>query len=442
MDKTDYRGQRPGDVLAAMAKKANFNYYVRWHAGSAAPELVFRDDNAGTADTSTVTIVADTTANGTSIFAPHRDAQLTIDPENVYSDVYATYAKGVRTATRAATATAFVTRWGATDDSGIKTAASADDEATTFLWESHTEEHALSLTLRMRAAYVNLIRAGDRVPVTIPAWTQEGYGTATYCRVIRRRITQPLNTDNDYDVALDLVPQEDAPTAGAIVQSAFGSTADGGGTLTFSNPVTVGNLLVYCVSTSHDADPDAPNTSTALDNWGTAAWTRLPDTQIHTTYGTGGYGVAIWYKTADSTSQTGFTSEASAAIGIYEISGADIGSAGTAYANEQTVANPMTIGSLGTPVSGSVNILVGNWVDASIVVGGTTSQPTWDGSANGWTEDFLYTVPAVYPRWNPPVSYFAHQIGDGSAISASGTRSALQWLTGEWCGAAISIPPL
>lgn len=211
MDKTDYRGQRPGDVLAACAKKAGFNYYVRWSA-SADFELVFRNDNTSTDDTSTITIINDGTANGTSSFAPFQDAELTEDPEDVYSGVYATYSKGADYFERPDTAAAFVARDGTTDDSGIKTEGALSDEATQFLDESDDEEHLLTVTLRMRAAYVNLIRPGQRVSVTMTHYATQGYDSATYFRVLRRRVTQPLDTDNDYDVALDLSPQEVPPT--------------------------------------------------------------------------------------------------------------------------------------------------------------------------------------------------------------------------------------
>ena len=441
LDATDYRGQRPGDVLAACAKKANFNYYVRWNVAGAEWELVFRDDNASTDDTCTVSIANDGTANGTSIFAPFQDSTLDEDPEDVYSDVYATYAKGSVTDTRAATASTFVTRWGATDDSGIKTSAQASDQAEDFLWQSHTEEHSLTLTIRMRAAYVGLVQAGQRISVTLTHLAALGYDSATYFRILRKRVRQPLDTDNDYDVTLDLSPQEDGPPAAAIVQSAFGHTADGGGSLSFANPVTIGNLLVFCVSASHDSDPDQPNTTTAQPNWGTATWTKLPNSTITNAYGTGHpYGIAIWYKTADSANQTGWIGSTAAAVGIYEITGADIASASSVSQTLQTAANPMTIGSLGSPVAGSVSIMLGNWADASAAP--DFADPTYTATANGWTTDLLYWVPAVYPRWNPPITYICHALGDGSALSASGTRSDLGWLPGQWCGAAISIPPV
>lgn len=212
LDANDYRGQRVGDVLAAAAKKAGFNYYVRWSVTDSDFELVFRNDNTSTDDTSTISITNDGTANSTSSFAPSQDAELSEDPEDIYSGVYATGSKGADYFTRSSTASTYVARDGSTDDSGIKTADALAAEASQFLDQSDSDEHTLTLSLRMRATYVGLIQAGQRVPVTMTHLATQGYDSATYFRVVRRRITQPLDTDNDYDVRLDLVPQETPPT--------------------------------------------------------------------------------------------------------------------------------------------------------------------------------------------------------------------------------------
>jgi len=223
MDKNDYRGSTPFEVLSACARRAGFNFYVRWHDASGQPELVFRNDNTSTDDTSTISISnVKSEINSTSVFAPNQDHTLTIDPEHVYSDVYAAYSKGVKTGSLASTASTYVERWGVNDDSGIKNAATAASANSRFLKESATEENLISVTLRMRAAYVNLVRAGDRIAGKFTHMAQEGYGTSTYFRVLRRRVTQPLNTDNDYDVQLDLSPQE-----GISVSCPYEATAAG-----------------------------------------------------------------------------------------------------------------------------------------------------------------------------------------------------------------------
>ncbi|MBV9872498.1 MAG: hypothetical protein JO214_17940, partial [Frankiaceae bacterium] len=85
IDSTDRRGQYPGDVLAELAKPCRRNYYVRWNTDHAGWEIVFRDDNASTDDTSTISISNAGDDDGETIFAPQLDAELSQDPEHVYS---------------------------------------------------------------------------------------------------------------------------------------------------------------------------------------------------------------------------------------------------------------------------------------------------------------------------------------------------------------------
>ncbi len=443
IDPVDRRGQFPGDVLSELAKACRRNYYVRWNTTEAGWELVFRDDNASTDDDAGIAISNAGDDDGVTIFAPSMDDELTEDPEHVYSGVRAIGAKTNTYRTRPATAAAFVERDGETEDSGVKNLATLQRDGDTFLYESRLEEQVLPVKLHMRAAQVNLILPGQRVPTRMLHMTPEGWNPARYARVLRRRVTQPVGTDFDYEVALDLSPQEAGPPAARILQSVFGATADGGGTLTLPNPVTIGSSLVFCISASHANDPAAPNTSPSLFRWGPGAWTKRPNSTIKNGYGTGeGEGIAIWTKTSDSVDRTGYIGSAAAAVGIFELADADLSSATTVSQTLQSAANPMVVGSLGTAIAGSIAIMVGNWADASLVVDGHSSLPTWDGSANGWTEDQLYVVPAVYPRWNPPVSYIAHALGSGSSITAGGSRSSLQWLPGQWAATAILIPPL
>jgi len=448
MDAADYRGQYPGDVLGACAKAVRFNYYVRYHASG--PELVFRDDNASTSDTSTVTITNDGTANSTSSFAPIMDAELTTDPEHVYSGAYGTYAKGAEYVARAATATAFASRDGVTEDSGSQTAATATRDATTFLWESHTEEQLLTLTIRMRAAYVGLVQAGQRISVKMTHLLTEGWSPAIYARILRKRVTQPLNTDNDYDVALDLSPQESGPPTATILQSAFDRSADGGKTIVLPNPVTVGSLLVFASSARLTSTPGAPNTAPSLARFGAGAWAKVPNNTANT-YSTVG-GVAIWVKAADSTESSGYVGTAGANMGIWEISvpnaASTIAALTSVYKTQQAESLTMTIGSLGSPATGTVGILILAWEDE--VSGPTYVNQALPGLTSGvWTVeryDSAYEGPWI--KENSPYTVIADTAGTGVALSASITKAFLASpfvagaFSGNWCGAAILITPV
>jgi hypothetical protein len=210
VDKQDCRGLYPGDALAAMAKAVRFNYYLRYNAGEDAVELVFRDDNASSADTCTLSISNVESDHSATCFPPFQEAELSQDPEHVYSGAYGTHAQGQVYETLPATATAFAERDGTIEDSGTRTDATMIRDAQTFLYESRDEEQLLPVTLRLRAAQVGLIQAGMRISTRMQHATPEGWEPARFARILRKRITQPLNTDNDYNVAVDLSPQETA----------------------------------------------------------------------------------------------------------------------------------------------------------------------------------------------------------------------------------------
>ena len=457
IDGNDWRGSYPGDVLAAMAKKANYNYYVRYNDDENGFELVFRDDNASTDDTSTISIINDGTANSTSTFAPAQDHTLEEDPEHVYSGVMAHHAKGTVYATRAATATAFVERDGTTDDSGIKSAASAELEADQFLWESHTEEHLLRVTLRMRAAYVNLIRPGQRVSVTMTNLATQGYNSATFFRVLRRKVTQPLDTDNDYDVALDLSPQEAAQPAGQIIQSAFGRGSSGQPTLTLPNPVTIDggggdHVLVAILTDRNNGLPLSPSDDGGI-------WTRLNGVaETSAEHGSGNAsGIAAYWKVTDSTDNT-IDFHDYTCFGVWELDGVDMTSATLVTKDAQTsTASPVTMnaGSLGSPAAGEIvlaGFVVVNKAETtgfgdyrtSGIVGVAVSpsgltQRFWNGPA-----DFSY---GIWPATYYPLAWFGDLEGDGSACSPTITRpSGLSDPpnnssgTTAWAAIAIKVP--
>lgn len=220
IDGTDRRGSRPGDVLAQLAKSARRNYYVRWHVADPACtvhgaddtdswELVFRDDNTSTADTSTISISNAGNDDGETTFAPDVDPELGEDPEHIYSRMIVNYAKGREVVEDAfGTADEFVERDGDLEDTAIKKATTAARDGRTALWEAHSEAQLLPVTLSMRHDQVNLILPGQRVSTRMTHLGPEGWDPARYARVLRRKVTQPQGTDYRYKVALDLAPQE------------------------------------------------------------------------------------------------------------------------------------------------------------------------------------------------------------------------------------------
>jgi hypothetical protein len=126
-------------------------------------------------------------------------------------------------------------------------------------------------------------------------------------------------------------------------------------------------------------------------------------------------------------------------VGIFEIAGGDIGSATTASKDEQAANTTMNIGSLGTPAANSVCIQVGLYFDQKNAA--DSGFPAYT-PGSGWTlGTFHPSYFGAVIQWNAPLDWIAYQVTDGSAVSATGSRSGLLHLDGKWGGAAICIPP-
>lgn len=224
MDKADYKYQYAGDVLAdcALAAGSGWNYYVT-DFGSG-PELVFRNDNTSTADSSDLRIsnVATDidsdhdTLGATKTFGPFVDATLHRDPTSVHSKHAKSYAKGTAVEERAATATAFNgERGGTSSNSNIKRLTQARRAARRELNTHSTEDDVIDVTIQVPASAVNLIPAGWRLQCKFSHFATEGYGSFTWMRVLERTV-RPMESDAfAYEIALKLVPQEAADPADA-----------------------------------------------------------------------------------------------------------------------------------------------------------------------------------------------------------------------------------
>jgi hypothetical protein len=445
MTASDYRELSPANVIGDCELAAGFGWNACiYYAGSDTDYGLFFDNaNTSTAYSSDLRISndladLDTTTPATFLtgttFAASYDASLTRDPSSVASGAHIPWSDGVVYRTRDATDDIF----GAKDLSGpntnIRSASKAEAVADDFLFQHSTEEDNISVKIEVPTSKVNHLRAGHRVQVKFTHLP--GYESFTWCRVIRRTVIQENATDR-YILDMDLSPQEaaaPAPSGASIVQSAFGFIP-AGTTLSLPFPVTIGNLLVFCIGQRNFSDPVAPFNDVGHANWGTDPWTKLPNV----TAGQRDDGVAIWYKTADSTSATGFIGATNAVVGIFEIAGGDIGSATTASKDEQAANTTMNIGSLGTPAANSVCIQVGLYFDQKN--SSDASFPAYT-PGSGWTLGTFH--PAYYGgviQWNAPLNWIAYQVTDGTAVSATGSRSGLLHLDGKWGGAAICIPP-
>jgi hypothetical protein len=449
MDAADYRNQSPGDVLAdCVMATGGWNYHVQDYG--ATPELIFRDDNTSTADSSTLRIsnvLAD--IDNVTTFAPSKDASLSRRPGRVISKVGYAWSQGTVVEERAATATAFNgERDGTASNSNVKTAAQASDEAESLLWTHHTEEDVIEVTVILPSDKVNLIRAGYRMQAKFSHMTPEGYGTFNWFRVLSRtkRIVD-APAEPQYEVRLKLSPQEAGPPAATIVQRVFARSGEGGVTLTLPSSVTVDNLLVFGIADRGRQDPPAPQTgNTVLPRFGSGTWTKVPNVTAKTT----GYedGVAFYVKKADSTSNQGYVGASSANMGLWEIAvpDADATIAGitSVYETEQSPSLTMSIGSLGTAAAGTVAMLVCTWTDQVTIWPLGQSFPSV--AAGAFT---VRRVDSAYEgAWiieNSPFTVIADALGDGSSLAATVTKSHQQTtggVWGTWAGVALLIEPL
>lgn len=201
------KGRYPVDVLAPIAKAISFNYYVRWNADEGGWELVFREPSEEDTCTLAISNVL-TDVDGVTTFAPWQEAELSVDPEHVYSGTYSTHDKGNVYLRRASTAAAFTDRDGITEDMSIRKDSTARRDARRFLDESNSEEQTLeSVVIKVPPTQVGLVEAGMRISTRMQHMEPEGWDPAVYPNILRLRTG--LFTDGDYRLSMDLAPPDE-----------------------------------------------------------------------------------------------------------------------------------------------------------------------------------------------------------------------------------------
>jgi hypothetical protein len=446
MEACDYRGQRPVNVINDCELASNwFAFVYPDETKTVIASLFFDDANVSTAYTSTVklsNVLAD--IDGSTVFGT-TDGKLTRKPDDLGSGVYLPYSKGAVYRTRSATVATYGSRDVEAPNSNVKSSGKASLIADNFLWQHHTEEDRISCSVEVPAASVNLIRAGHRIQVKFSHLP--GYTSYTWCRVLSRSPGQPVETDQRYTLQLELSPQEAAQTVAGIVQTAVLATGAGGGTSTFPNPVTPGNLLVWIAGKRDLAGagtgPNTPNTDVAYDRWGAGAWTDgTPGATRVVWDDPRAYlnGMKLWYKTADSTEQGCKLDEYTAGV-CYEVSGATIAGATFVHQDQQTFASTYALGSLGTPASGKIALLIlglgagaadpvsplvvlnpGVWVRDLHADG---FGAVWAGNSNS----IAFNQPAPLESW------IGHTTTTGAALAATITDT----YTHNWAGLAVVL---
>lgn len=207
LDKADYRGQTAADVLNDCAQVSGYNYFVAWDDALNAPVLHYyvptRNHFNSTIKISN--LLAD--VDGSTVYAPDKDAKLSKDPSRVYSGVYYQYGDREFAAEYVTSGTVLTNighkRETAVQDMSVKTAAKATAKGNTYLSEAATELDVIQVVLhKVRPQDVNLIRAGHRIQVKFTHLP--GYTSYTWMRVQRRTVQQDGDTALHYKLTLQL----------------------------------------------------------------------------------------------------------------------------------------------------------------------------------------------------------------------------------------------
>lgn len=260
LDKNDYRGQFPLDVIRDCALAVGYNYFVYWDDPDGA-SLWFRDSNASTAFTSSLRIsnvLSD--VDDATTFASGKDAQLERDPSQVFSGVQVPFAKGSVFRARAATSAAYQPRHAVAPNSQVKKRSKAIALADHFLFERRNEEDVITDEIELPKEKVNLVRAGQRIQARYTDFTTEGYGEFSWFRILETR-KRPIAKETIYKCGLTLSPQE----GGCSVQPSYvgGNYADSNnetGQATFNlktdaSATSPGNLIVATVNNPISTNP-------------------------------------------------------------------------------------------------------------------------------------------------------------------------------------------
>lgn len=202
LEKTDFRGQTPNDVIGAMAVELQWNYWVYYDEAVSDFCLAFFDDDGST--TYACALALSNVLSDLSSTTLAASVELTRDPERCYAGVYLPYDGGAIYEYDYDISYKYGFRDGTAPNTSVKTAAKATAIALKFLEQSATEDDRLSATVRVPATDAYHFKAG--MAIQVRATHLPGYEAARWCRMTRVTIGQDEMTDAQYTVSLELVP--------------------------------------------------------------------------------------------------------------------------------------------------------------------------------------------------------------------------------------------
>lgn len=203
LDKADLRGRRLSDVLNDLSQKSGKNHFVYYNEATNQYGLWY-DVTTSTNWSSTArlsNVLAD--IDNVTTFAVDMNATLTRDPSRVVAGVYLPYSKGAIYDTQISTSYTYGFRDAIAPNALVTTSTAADLLAKRYLADNSTEDDLLTCTVRIPAAHVNDIMAGQRVQVNVTEMPTYG-GTYQWGRVLKRTVKQDVESDQFYNVDFEI----------------------------------------------------------------------------------------------------------------------------------------------------------------------------------------------------------------------------------------------
>ena len=212
MDACDYTGQHPADVLNDCAQQSGRNFFIRFDEGAGEFSLHYHkpDDPIDDSMLQISNVLSD--VDNVWTFAPEPDAELVRDPSRVSAAVYLPFNGSNSPAYQTRIATEYDYGWrdSSAPSSNVKTITKANARAARYLFENRDEDDRITCTVKLPASKVTGIKQGQRVMAKfshLPNGSNSTWGSAfQWCRVLNRSVMANEQTNEKYNVRLELSP--------------------------------------------------------------------------------------------------------------------------------------------------------------------------------------------------------------------------------------------
>jgi len=226
LDAADYRGQSAYSLLSDCAQASGKNFFIYWDESHSAVGIYYDlDTNSNYTCTLKLSDVLADIDNSTC-FAYNKDAYLERDPSRVYSGVQVPYSgpSSPVYVTDSGTAAAFQARDTTAPNVNTKTSAKATAAGNRYLGSINTEADRITLTVHIPKEKVTLIRAGMRIQ--LKSSFMPDLSSFTYCRIMRVEAKQDEETDQFYNLTMELIPPDPATPSANFLLAYYAGSGD------------------------------------------------------------------------------------------------------------------------------------------------------------------------------------------------------------------------